>query len=80
MILLIWTYCFLVATVSHLIRDAPADRVIFRFNDQWQSWIVMWQGSFEDKDIVILDKEHKWFERGEKDAIYILRENKPLTK
>ena len=38
------------------------------------------QHSFEDKDIVILDKENKWFERGVKEAIYVLRENPSLNK
>ena len=36
--------------------------------------------SFGDKDIVILDKEGKWFERGVKQAIYICRENPSIKK
>ena len=38
------------------------------------------QHSFEDKDIIILDKEHKWFERGVKEAIYVRRENPSLNR
>ena len=38
------------------------------------------QHSFEDKDIVILDKEHKWCERGIKEAIYVIRENPSLNR
>ena len=38
------------------------------------------QHSFEDKDIVILDKEHKWFQRGVKEAIYVRRETPHLIK
>ena len=34
---------FLMATVSHLIRDASSGLVIFWwFSDPWRSWIVMW--------------------------------------
>ena len=29
----------MMATVSHLIRDASSGRVIIQFNDPWQSWI-----------------------------------------
>ena len=32
------------------------------------------QQGFEDKDIVLLDKEHKWFERGVKETTYVSRE------
>ena len=38
------------------------------------------QHSFEDKDIVILDKEQKWFERGVKEAIYVCWEIPSLNK
>ena len=38
------------------------------------------QHSFEDKDIGILDKEHKWFERGVKEAIYVCKENPSLNR
>ena len=32
------------------------------------------QHSFEDKNIVILDKEHNWFERGVKEVTYLRME------
>ena len=44
------------------------------------SYLNATQHSFEDKDIVILDKENKWFERGVKEAIYIRRETPSLNK
>ena len=60
------------ATVSYLIRDASLGQgIFFWFTDPWWSWIV---------DIVILDKEHKWFERGVKEAIYVRRENPSQNK
>ena len=36
--------------------------------------------SFEDKDITILDKEQRWFERGVKEAIYVRREQPSLNR
>jgi hypothetical protein len=36
--------------------------------------------SFEDKDVLVLDKEHKWFERGVKEAIYVRREEPSLNR
>ena len=39
---------FLMATVSHLIRDVLSGQMIFRFNDLWRRWIVMWEESFRD--------------------------------
>ncbi|XP_072051644.1 uncharacterized protein [Amphiura filiformis] len=29
--------------------------------------------NFEDKDVIVLDKEHRWYERGVKEAIYVRR-------
>ena len=40
---------FLMATVSHLIRDALSGQMIFfKFSGPWRRWIVMWQESFRD--------------------------------
>ena len=36
--------------------------------------------TFEDEDIVVLDKETKWFERGVKEAIYVRREKPSLNR
>ena len=36
--------------------------------------------SFEDKDVLILDKERRWFERGVKEAIYVQREEPSLNR
>ena len=36
--------------------------------------------SFDNKDVVILDREHRWFERGVKEAIYTNSEKPSLNK
>ena len=36
--------------------------------------------TFEDKDVKVLDKEHRWFERGVKEAIYVRREEPSLNR
>ena len=36
--------------------------------------------SFENKDVVILDKESRWFERGVKEALYVKREEPSLNR
>ena len=36
--------------------------------------------SFDNKDVVILDREHRWFERGVKEAIYVNSEQPTLNK
>ena len=36
--------------------------------------------TFEDKDVNVLDKEHMWFERRVKEAIYVRREEPSLNR
>ena len=36
--------------------------------------------SFDNKDVLILDREHRWFERGVKEAIYVTAEQPTLNK
>jgi len=36
--------------------------------------------SFDNKDVSVLDKEHRWYERGVKEAIYVKKEQPSLNK
>ena len=36
--------------------------------------------SFDNKDVIILDRESRWFERGVKEALYVKREQPSLNK
>ena len=36
--------------------------------------------TFNNKDVIILDKEHRWYERGVKEAIYVTKEQPSLNK
>ena len=36
--------------------------------------------SFDNEDVVILDKESRWFERGVKEALYVKREEPSLNR
>ena len=36
--------------------------------------------NFKDKDVLILDKESRWFERGVREAIYVSSENPSLNR
>ena len=44
------------------------------------SHLNSYKHSFEDKDVLVLDKERKWFERGVKEAIYVRREEPTLNR
>ena len=35
---------------------------------------------FKDKDVLILDKESRWFERGVREAVYVNAENPTLNR
>ena len=36
--------------------------------------------TFNNKDVIILDKKYRWYERGMKEAIYVTKEQPSLNK